>query len=166
MLIAYLESTFKKNHTVIGSSSAPNEALSRSFINLVIFNCVLEGRMLINKSKKKAQPQTSSSFAPPVTPPKMTPESPAPTPRKDICVYFETEIRQAITFQGKDYMLSGIADYSFGLQQCRHWFRKPRRGGSKETLLFTFSIRTVTSVHGFVIFSRVDRCKAKMQGQA
>ena len=114
MLIAYLESTFKKNHTVIGSSSAPNEALSRSFINLVIFNCVLEESMLINKSKKKAQPQTSSSFAPPVTPPKMIPESSASTSSQDICVYFETEIRQAISFQGKDYMLSGIADYSLG----------------------------------------------------
>lgn len=95
MLTAYLESTFEKDHTVIGSSSAPNEALSRSFINLVIFSCVLEERMLINNSKKKAQPQTSSSFAPPVTPPQMISESPASTSRQDICVYFETEIRQA-----------------------------------------------------------------------
>lgn len=112
--MAYLESTFEKYHTVIGSSSAPNETLSRSFINLVIFSCILEERMLINKSKKKAQPQKSSSFAPPVTPPKMIPESPASTSRQDICVYFETEIRQAISFQGKDYVLSGIADYSLG----------------------------------------------------
>ncbi|MCJ1348020.1 hypothetical protein MMC31_006250 [Peltigera leucophlebia] len=60
-----LESTFeKKYHTVIGSSSAPNKALSRSFINMVIFSCVPEERMHINKSKKKAQPQTSPSFAP------------------------------------------------------------------------------------------------------
>lgn len=114
MLIAYLESTFEKYRTVVGSSSSPNEALSRAFINLVIFSCVLEERMLLDKSTKKAQPKTTSSFAPPVTPPRMIPESPASASRQDICVYFETEIRQAISFKGTDYVLSGIADHSLG----------------------------------------------------
>lgn len=49
MLIVYLESTFKKYRTVVGSSSSPNEALSRAFIILVIFSCVLEERMLLDK---------------------------------------------------------------------------------------------------------------------
>ena len=44
----------------------------------------------------------------------MIPESPASTSGQDICVYFETEIRQAISFKGTDYVLSGIADYSLG----------------------------------------------------
>ena len=114
MLRVYLESTFAKYHSVIGSSSAPNEALARSFINLVIFNCVLEERMLINNPKRKARPQPTSSSTPFVTPSKSIPESPASTSRQDICVYFETEIRQAISFKGKDYILSGIADYSLG----------------------------------------------------
>lgn len=95
MLIAYLESTFEKYRTV-GSSSSPNEALSHAFINWVISTCVLEEKMLLDKSTRKAQPKTSSSCAPPVTPPRMIPESPASASRQDICVYFETEIRQAI----------------------------------------------------------------------
>ena len=114
MLKVYLESTFAKYHSVIGLSSAPNEALSRSFINLIIFNCVLEERMVINNSKRKAQPQPTSLSTPSVTPSKSIPESPASASRQDICVYFETEIRQAISFKGKDYILSGIADYSLG----------------------------------------------------
>ena len=44
----------------------------------------------------------------------MITESPASASRQDNCVYFETEIRQAISFNGTDYVLSGIADYSLG----------------------------------------------------
>lgn len=111
MLMAYLESTFEKFLTVVGWSST---ALSRSFINLILFSCVLEERILINKSKKKAPAPASSSFTIPVTPPKMIAESPNPTSREDLCVYFQTEIRQTIKFHGTDYVLSGIADYSLG----------------------------------------------------
>ena len=37
----------------------PNESLSRCFINLPIFNCVLEERILIKSSKGRVQPQKS-----------------------------------------------------------------------------------------------------------
>lgn len=114
MLRLYLESTFAKYHSVVGSSSAPNEALARPFINLVIFNCILEEMMIINNTKRKARPQPTSSSTPFVIPSKSIAESPASTSRQDICVYFETEVRQAISFKGKDYILSGIADYSLG----------------------------------------------------
>lgn len=114
MLRLHLESTFAKYHSVIGSSSAPNKALARFFINLVIFNCILEERMIINNTKKKARPQPTSSSTPFVIPSKSIAENSASTSRQDICVYFETEIRQAISFKGKDYILSGIADYSLG----------------------------------------------------
>lgn len=70
--------------------------------------------MLLDKFTQKAQPKTGSSFAPPITPPRMIPESPTSASRQDICVHFETEIRQAISFKGTNYVLSGIADYSLG----------------------------------------------------
>lgn len=114
MLRVYLESTLAKYHSVTVSSSAQNEALARSFINLVIFNYVLDERMLINNPERNARSQPTSSSTSFVTPSKSILESPASTSRQDICVYFETGIRQAISFKGKDYILSGIADYSLG----------------------------------------------------
>lgn len=119
--MVYLESAFIKYHTVhtvIGLSLARNEALSRSSFNLIILNFVLEERMHTNKSREKTQPQASSLFTPFVTPPKIIPERPASTSVQDICVYFETEIRQTISFKGKDYVLSDVADYSYGYKKA------------------------------------------------
>lgn len=77
----YLESTFAKYHSVMGSSSASNEALARPFINLIIFNCLLEERMIRDNPKRKARrPQPNPSSTPlVVTSSKSIPESPAST---------------------------------------------------------------------------------------
>lgn len=129
-MVYFKESTFMKYKTVIKTSSISNEALSRCFINLLIFNCVFEERVLMNASVKgEVHPQRSTSFTLRVTPPRMI-----ITSREEIYVYFSTEIRQPVSFEGKDYMLSDIANYSLGYNNVTTGSGKSHRRTNKEAL--------------------------------
>lgn len=116
----YLEITFEKYRSVIGTSSAPNESLSECFIIVVLFNCVLEERMAMEavKSKATSAPSSSTSLLP-ATAVRGMPDSTSSfsSENAEICLYFETEMKQNIRFKGSTYVLRGIVDYSLGYSQ-------------------------------------------------
>ena len=46
-----VETIFTKYRNIVGTNPAPNEALSRCFVNLVIFHSVLEERIAIHDAQ-------------------------------------------------------------------------------------------------------------------
>ena len=111
---------FDKLKTIVGQGHGPNEALSRCYINMVVFTCIIDERSVMQRS-------TLSSSTTPSLPSSSTPTRPTETDPRDtskhqseptaIGLYFETELKQKVTYQGKQYVLSGFADYSLGHTQ-------------------------------------------------
>lgn len=115
-----VETIFTKYRNIVGTNPAPNEAPSRCSFNLVIFHSVLEERMTIHdaQAQKVCRP----------TPNPISPTTPIPTTAElsnhpllkttsldsEMCLFFETELKQTVTFKGKPHVLSGLADYSLG----------------------------------------------------
>ena len=114
---------FTKFSSVLGQRHIENEALARCFINLLVFNCVLEERSLIQNSKIRPTSTLPSSMIPtPTTPLQTNPGVPVPSPpgRLEpvaIGLYLETELKQRVLYGGKPVLLSGLADYSLGYRQ-------------------------------------------------
>lgn len=116
----YLETTFEKYRSTVGPSSGTrNEALSWCFINLVIFCCVLDERALMQYVKPKAAAiPCSSTSGPPATPARKNLDNTNPSlvqlPATDICIYFQTTLKQPVMYKEEQRMLHGFADYSLG----------------------------------------------------
>ncbi len=105
-----LESTFSKYKRVVGETSRPNEALSRCFINLMVFQCLLDEHATPQTNPSVSTSESSMSRPRPNTPPtKGDVDSPAP-----MSLFLESQLKQLVTFRGKQFLLSGIADYSLG----------------------------------------------------
>lgn len=102
----------------MGLVDPSNEALARCFINLVVFNCILEERRVIKNARTIPLTVDPSPSVPnlPTTPAKsgcqITRVPPTP-----IALYFETELKQEVVHDGKTHLLSGLADYSLGYQR-------------------------------------------------
>jgi hypothetical protein len=116
-----LEVTFDKYRSVVGPVDTSDEALTRCFINLVVFNCILEERRVIKIARTipLTVDPSPSALSLPTTPAKSgcqiaNVSSVEPTP---IALYFETELKQEVVHDGKSYLLSGLADYSLGYQR-------------------------------------------------
>ena len=109
------ESMFEKFKNVVGKNHKKNEALSRCYVNMLVFVSILDEKALPQRSEFKST-ATSSSPGPsasPTTPARPFDES-KPTA---IGLYFETELRQNVVYNGKQYILSGLADYTLGHEQ-------------------------------------------------
>lgn len=109
-----VETIFTKYRNVVGTTA-------RCFVNLVIFHCVLEERIAIHDAQaQKRSPPTPNPISP-TTPKPTTTELTNPLFKStslgsEMCLFFETELRQTVTFKGKPYVLSGLVDYSLGYQ--------------------------------------------------
>lgn len=116
ILICSLEVLFRKYESVVGEVDCLNEALSRCFINLLIFQCVLDERIIMQDML--TQHALIESFSTPFTSKKKSNETPLlvsfETSAAEISLFVETELRQEVMFKGKSCMLAGIADYSLG----------------------------------------------------
>ena len=114
---------FTKFSSVLEQRHVENEALARCFVKLLVFNCVLEERSLIQKSKIRPASTLPSSIVPtPTTPFQTTPGVPAPSsPRTSepvaMGLRLETELKQSVLYGGKLVLLSSSADYSLGYRQ-------------------------------------------------
>ena len=99
----------------VGKRQPLKEALQRVYVDLLLFNCLLDEdialqdpRASINEVHSTTTPVrsqrtgiTASDFAP----------GPVPAP---MGLYFETELRAPISFKGEKRMLCGFADWSLG----------------------------------------------------
>ena len=101
---------------MLGKTLSLNEALSRCFISLIIFQCVLDERKTISS----IQPKPSSPLeaaASPATPLKAasnTTSLEASVPPEDLSVFVEMELKQEVIYKGKPHLLTGITDYTLG----------------------------------------------------
>ena len=107
----------------MGPDGTQNKALSRYFINLVVFNAVLEERVEMVPTKELSLLPVSNT--PPNPGRKGAPSTPNPKvglfrdePKLlEIGLYFENELKLKVMFEGKKHILTGVADYSLGLKQ-------------------------------------------------
>ncbi len=101
---------------MVGKTSSQNEALSRCFINLIIFQCVLDKRNATSKIQLKP-PISSEATVRPATPIKADSSSTSlelSVPLKDLSLFVEMELKQEITDKGRPHLLTGIADSTLG----------------------------------------------------
>ena len=118
-LMQSVETTFAKYRSVVGTTSMPNEALSRCFVNLVLFHSVLEERITLQNAEAKPLSLSPSNPLSSTTPVPTTAELANPllmpsSSNAELCLFFETELKQIVTFKNKPHVLSGLADYSLG----------------------------------------------------
>ena len=109
-----LEQVFAGLSSIIDSKAAPNEALSRLYINTVVLSCVSEEVKVAEKAQSGLaafQPDSGSSSEPPLTPAHKSAAEAQP-----IHLYLETRLEKEVVYKGKPHMLSGFVDYSLGYE--------------------------------------------------
>ena len=87
---------------------------------MVVFNCILEEKALIQHSKSNLRNTSSLPNSPTSTSLTRTglgSNLKVESKPTAIGLYFETELKQKVNYQGQSFMLSGLADYSLGYQQ-------------------------------------------------
>ncbi|MCJ1334076.1 hypothetical protein MMC10_010783 [Thelotrema lepadinum] len=109
-----IEQVFAGLSSIIDSKAAPNEALSRLYINTVVLSCVSEEVKVAEKAQSGLaafQPDSGSSSEPPLTPAHKSAAEAQP-----IHLYLETRLEKEVVYKGKPHMLSGFVDYSLGYE--------------------------------------------------
>lgn len=119
MLMQCLEATFAKYRSAL-ETSVSSEALSRDFISLIVFNCLLEEKAAMQNAKLNPSFISTSQLLSSTIPVETSPENAnsPPLEKSELCLFFETKLIKPITFNGRTYVLRSIADCSLGYSHC------------------------------------------------
>lgn len=118
MLIRYTDKIYTQYRSVLKDLPTANDAPSYCFIYLVIFQALLDKRVVLKYAtlRQEASPSNEESQRPDI-PAQPSSASPVlePTLRPiQMSLYVETELKQHIKYNRKDYVLSGFANYTLG----------------------------------------------------
>ncbi len=134
----------------------------------MIFQCLIDEHLTLesNTSVPTSESSTTRHTTPP-SKPEFSSSRDTPVPMN---VFFETELKQLVTFRGKQYLLSGIPNYSLGyktedttisnnlviVEAKRRWAMESAYGQllSYMGLLFSSNSNTVTLIVGLGMIHR------------
>jgi hypothetical protein len=85
----------------VTEGSPPNEALTRTIVNLILISCIAAEKRLVDQVTSQAANTGDNR-----------PSTPAPVPPAPVQLQFESKLTYPVEFNGEKRLYSGIADYS------------------------------------------------------